>query len=234
MHEKSMAAMMKTMSLDKAKSILKKANKTLPSLLQTNNAVLRGNRGVDPYAELDSAKQLLNDMIYEAAEKYDEEIQGCTDFYSVQCSALEKGQSDLLAGNYIAASSRTLMSAASATIERCRDENRETTSVLADHKAQCKRQIGDINSRLKVVLGDIEVLTRILQMTDCKEPTSLLQLKHCKDECDRSIVQFSQDAIQEKVSALQSQFTRGLLHDTMTDLVSGIEGLESLSLLQTA
>merc|ERR1719313_3102716 len=237
MHEKSMAAMMKTMSLDKAKSILKKANKTLPSLLQTNNAVLRGNRGVDPYAELDSAKQLLNDMIYEAAEKYDEEIQCCTDFYSVQCAALEKGQSDLLAGNYIAASSRTLMAAASATIERCRNENQETQEVLRGHKADCKKQIGEINNRLKIVLGDIEVLTRILQMTDCKQNTqgtNLFQLKHCRDECSRSVVQFGHDAIQEKVSAIQSEFAQGLLHDTMADLVNGIEGLESVSLLQTS
>merc|ERR1719375_3133900 len=137
------------------------------------------------YAGLESARKLLNDMIYEAAMKYDEEIASCTDFNSKKCSALEKGQSDVLASNFIAASSRTLMSVASGIIERMTQEIASTKITLAEHIAQCKKQRRELTTRLEIVLGDIEVLTTILEMTDCKANKALLQLRRCHNECTK-------------------------------------------------
>merc|ERR1719235_1309577 len=240
-HAEAMASMMQTMSVTEAMDLLRKDNMTTPALVQIGDMALgrQGNlRQPKGYAGLDSARKLLNDMIYEAAMKYDEEIASCTDFYSQQCAALQAGQSDLLACNYISASSRTLASAASATIERCRQENRDTRDTLHDHKAQCTKQKREINSRLKVVMGDIEILTKILQMTDCKETTSssgtgLLQLRRCHNECtNSSVVEFAHHSLQEEVSKLQSHLTQSVLQDTMADMYNGIDGLRSIAMLQ--
>merc|ERR550537_733751 len=107
-------------------------------------------------------------MIYEAELKYEEEIHQCTEFYSVKCAALQAGQSELLASNYLAASSRTLMASATTTIKRCEDDLEDTEKELDDHLKECHKQRVALTSRLEV-LGDIEVLTTILQMTDCKK-----------------------------------------------------------------
>merc|ERR1719379_2284143 len=137
MHTQSMSAMLKTMSVEQAMDVLAKGNLTSPDLLQIGNLALgkRGNlrssptnslaysgalaagQGAKGYSGLDNARKLLNDMIYEAELKYEEEIHQCTEFYSVKCAALQAGQSDLLASNFLAASSRTLMASATTTIK---------------------------------------------------------------------------------------------------------------------
>merc|ERR1719375_1366683 len=186
------------------------------------------------YAGLESARKLLNDMIYEAAMKYDEEIASCTDFYSKKCAALEKGQSDVLAANFIAASSRTLISVAGGIIERMTQEIAATKITLAEHLAQCKKQRRALTNRLEIVLGDIEILTTILQMTDCKSGKALLQLRRCQNECTKeSTIEFAHHALQEKIDALKLKLLKDLLQDTMADLFDGIASIQSAELLQT-
>jgi hypothetical protein len=38
---------------------------------------------------------------------------------------------------------------------------------LKVHNAQCKKELDRMHARLKIVLGDIEIMTTILKMTDC-------------------------------------------------------------------
>jgi len=237
-HAQAMASLMQTLSVAEAMNILKNDNLTTPTLVQIGDMAMgkKSNlRQPAGYAGLDSARKLLNDMIYEAAMKYDEEIASCTDFYSLKCSALAKGQSEVLAANFIAASSRTLMSVASGTIERMSQEIAATKITLAEHIAQCKKQRGELTSRLEIVLGDIEVLTTILEMTDCKKNSGLLQLRRCHNECTKkSTIEFSHHALQEKVEALRSKLSKDLFQDTMADLFDGIESLQSAELIETA
>jgi len=265
-HTQSMSSMMKSMSVSQAMDLLSKSNMTTAELMQIGNMAL-GKKGhlratpakqagvpVDPYSGrlstlpagkgysgLDNARKLLNDMIYEAEMKYDEEIHACTDFYSTKCAALEAGQSDLLASNFLAASSRTLMSAATTTIERCKDELEETEKNLHDHLEECAKQRKALTDRLEIVLGDIEVLTTILEMTDCgknKTKTALVQMKRCENSCkDKGhpgTVMFASTELQEKVDNLKSKLSKDLFQDTMADLFGGIQGMqEAESLIQT-
>merc|ERR1719375_2797601 len=236
-HSQAMASMMQTMSVTEAMEILKKANKSSPTMVQIGDMAMgrQGNlRQPKGYAGLDGARRLLNDMIFQAAEKYDEQIAFCTDFYSKKCAALEKGQSDVLAANFIAASSRTLISVAGGIIERMTQEIAATKITLAEHLAQCKKQRRALTNRLEIVLGDIEILTTILQMTDCKSGKALLQLRRCHNECTKeSIIEFAHHALQEKIDGLKSKLSKDLFQDTMADLFDGIASIQSAELLQT-
>merc|ERR1719182_513894 len=156
------------------------------------SGALAAGQGAKGYSGLDNARKLLNDMIYEAELKYEEEIHQCTEFYSVKCAALQAGQSDLLASNFLAASSRTLMASATTTSKRCEDELEKTEKELDDHLEECHKQRMALTTRLEIVLGDIEVLTTILQMTDCKSGKALLQLRRCQNECTKeSTIEFA-------------------------------------------
>merc|ERR1719207_4126 len=79
-------------------------------------------------------------------------------------------------------------------------------------------------------------MTMILEMTDCEK--KLLQMKefallHCTDQCThKSFIQFNHDGLQQKVSQLQSSLSHDLMQESFADLFEGIEGLESVELVQ--
>merc|ERR1719454_2177460 len=96
-----------------------------------------------------------------------------------------------------------------------------------------------MEARLAVLLGDIDIITTILKMTDCENSTSLMQVErlsvlNCEDTCTKkSFVQFDHMGMQKQIKQLQSSVSRDLLKDTFSDLFKGIEGLESMDLVQT-
>merc|ERR1719446_1173131 len=177
-------------------------------------------------------------MIFESMSKYDAEIAKCTEYYSKQCAAMEVCRGQISASNFIAANSRALILDSQATINRCEVEIPTTKLELKNHLKKCKAELAKMNARLKIILGDIKVMTMILEMTDCEK--KLLQMKHfallhCKDECThKSFVQFNHDGLQKKVSQLQSSLSHDLMQVSFADLFEGIEGLESVEFLQTS
>merc|ERR550537_1973898 len=76
----------------------------------------------------------------------------------------------------------------------------------------------------------------ILEMTDCEKKLIQMEkfnLLHCKDECShKSFVQFNHDGLQKKISQLQSSLSHDLMTESFADLFSGIEGLQSVELVQ--
>jgi len=239
-HAQSMSSLMQSMSNKEALDILEKSNISSPALLEISKMALGQQRNLRAspkgYAGLDGARKLLNDMIYEAEVKYDEEINSCTDFYSKKCAALSAGQSDLLASNFIAASSRTLISHATGTIEHCNDELVTTRKALKDHLSECKTQRKALTDRLMIVLGDIEVLTTILDMTQCGKKKALFQLKRCPNGCSHmghpGTIEFAEKELQAKVDGLKTKLSKNLFQDTLADIFDGIEGLQAAELIQ--
>merc|ERR1719401_68677 len=110
-------------------------------------------------------------MIYEAMSKYDEEIAKCTEYYSKQCAAMEVCRGQISASNYIAANSRALILDSQATINRCEVDIPTRKFELKQHLLKCKHELHKMNERLKIVLGDIAIMTVILKMTACQSST---------------------------------------------------------------
>merc|ERR1719498_2168402 len=95
-----------------------------------------------------------------------------------------------------------------------------------------------MNTRLKIVLGDIAGMTMILEMTDCEKKLlqkSAFSLLHCQNQCTKkSFIKFDHEGLQKKVNQLQSSTSLKLMKDTFADLFEGAEALESVEFLQTS
>merc|ERR1719498_919907 len=91
----------------------------------------------------------------------------------------------------------------------------------------CKHELNKLNARLKIVMGDIAVMTMILEMTDCDKKLIQMEhmsLMHCIDECTKkSFIEFNHDGLQKKINKLQSSLSQELMQDTFKDLFTGIE-----------
>jgi len=240
-HQESMAAISRSLTLSKSVEIMRKSPMSTPALSQIADMTLAGkvNLHKQPkgYSGVDGARKMLNDMIFEAMSKYDAEIAKCTEYYSEQCAAMEVCRGQIAAANYIAANSRALILDAQANINRCEVDIPTRKYELKQHLLKCKAELYKLDTRLKIVMGDIAVMTMILEMTDCDK--SLIQMKglvllHCRDPCtNKSFVSFDHSELQKKVSQLKSHLSVDLMSDAFKDLFDGISSLESLTFLQT-
>jgi len=241
-HKQSLDSIMSTMTLSKAVQTLERSHLATPDLMQVANMAMgkgSSNLRKQPkgYSGLDGARKLLNDMIYESLSKYDAEVAKCTDYYSRQCAAMEACRGQIAASNYIAANSRMLILDNQANINKCEVDIPTRKQELKQHNLKCKHELNKLETRLKIVMGDIAVMTTILEMTDCDKKlvqTEEVALLHCVDQCTKkSFIEFKHNALQEKVNKLKSELSHDLMQDTFKDLFDGIQGLQSVEFLQT-
>merc|ERR1740138_1790711 len=236
-HQESMTAISKRMTVPKAVEVLEKGGASNPALIQVANLALGKQTSLRKqpkgYSGIDGARKLLNDMIYESMSKYDSEIAKCTEYYSEQCAAMEACRGQIAASNYIAANSRMLILDAQATINKCEVDIPTLKLELSQHILKCKHELHRMNARLKIILGDIAIMTIILEMTDYEK--KLLQMKkvallRCEDPCtNKKYVTFDNDnTLKQKVSQLQSSVSHDLMQETFSDLFEGVEGLEAI------
>merc|ERR1719261_809552 len=167
----SMASIMDGMSPSTAVQVIGKSSLATPELMQVANIALGKQSSLRKqpkgYAGLDGARKLLNDMIFESMTKYDAEIAKCTEYYAQQCAAMEACRGQIAASNYIAANSRSLILDSQATINKCEVDIPTRKLELKQHNEKCKQELHKMNSRLAIILGDIEIMVIILKMTDC-------------------------------------------------------------------
>merc|ERR1719316_1830334 len=247
-HTAAMSDMMRTMTVRKAMAVMEKSNVAKGDLAQIKNLALHGKGHLRAapkgYAGVDGARKLLNQMIYEAFMKYDKEILRCVDFYSEQCAAMYECRGQIQESNYIAANARSLVLDSQGRINWCEVEIPTKEYDLKVHNAQCKKELDRLHARLKIVLGDIEIMTTILKMTDCdasKKQGALVQemnlgVMKCSDRCTKkSFIAFNDNILQEKVNKLKSRFGKDLLQDTFSALFDGVKDLQTVeaTLLQT-
>jgi len=194
-HVESMAAIASTMSVVKAVEVVQKHNMATPAFAQVADMALGGashlRKQPKGYSGLDGARKMLNDMIFESMTKYDAEIAKCTEYYSKQCAAMEVCRGQIAAANYVAANSRGLILDAQSTINICEVDIPTMEEELRQHILKCKHELNRLNTRLKIVMGDIAVMTMILEMTDCEKKllqTNKLSMLSCEDQCTKKEV----------------------------------------------
>merc|ERR1719389_1536991 len=229
------------MTTEKAFMVLAKNNLTNPSLVEVANE-LQGTKAhlrkqPKGYAGLDGARKMLNDMIFESMSKYDAEIAKCTEYYATQCAGMEACRGQIAASNFIAANSRSLILDAQARINRCEVDIPTRKMELKQHNEKCANELKKMNTRLAIILGDIEVMVIILKMTDCDAKSFIQQQElavlRCKDPCtQKSFITFKQGSLKEKISQLKSTSSNKLVQDTFADLFEGAQDL-SMEFLHT-
>merc|ERR1719271_688795 len=242
-HQASLAKIMQGMSVPKAVGLLQKRHKANTALMMAANMALAGNTRLRKqpkgYSGIDGARALLNDMIYESMSKYDAEIAKCTEFYSKQCAGMDVCRGQISAANFVAANSRALILDAQATTNQCEVEIPTKKLELKQHNLKCEHELKRMNDRLKIVMGDIAIMTTILKMTDCDSKLLAqrrkISLLHCKDPCtQKSFIMFDHDGLQNTVNKLKSKVSKQLMADTFKDLFAGIQDLEAMNFVQAA
>jgi hypothetical protein len=211
-HQQSMDQISQSLTLPKAMEVMEHSNfsKRITSLVVGGKSLRSANIHVaDGFGGLDGARKLLNDMIYESMEKYDKEIAKCTDYYAKQCALMEVARGQISASNFIAATARALILDAQYNINKCQVSIPETKQELKDHNSVCSTQLKALNKQLKIVMGDIAIMTMILKMSDCDAKlmqTQKLQLLRCEDQCTgKKYVSFGHSELQSQVSQLHAQ-----------------------------
>jgi len=125
---------------------------------------------------------------------------------------------------------------AQGNINKCEVAIPETKQELKQHNQKCVNEIKKLNARLKIVMGDIAVMTMILKMTDCE--AKFVQMKkmvllRCQNQCTkRHTVSFNHKDLQQSVSQLQSPVTVKLLQESLGDMFDSHAPLQSVQLLQ--
>jgi hypothetical protein len=101
---------------------------------------------------------------------------------------------------------------------------------------KCKNELEKLNTRLKIVMGDISVMTMILEMTDCD--TAFLHMKklamlRCKNECtNRTYVTFNHKGLHQQLAHLHSRSTQDLLRSAFSDMFDGSDAAHVVQLVQ--
>jgi len=226
-HEESMYAISLSLTIPEALDSLQHSQfqpeqvKQVASLV-TGKQSLRKSKKSDGFGGLDGARRLLNDMIHEAASKYDAEIAKCTSYYAEQCALMEVARGQISAANFIAATSRGLILDAQAIINQNEVRIPETKKELKDHNTQCHDTLRALDKQLKIVMGDIAIMTMILKMSDCD--AKLLQFNkvamlRCENQCTKKKwVEFDHDDLQKEMNQIQSPATKDLMASTFADL----------------
>jgi len=225
----SMDAISKSMTQSDAIEVIQKSTfasnptmKQLTGLLSNRQSLRKTINGQDGFGGLNGARLLLNDMIYEVMLKYDAEIAKCTSYYAAQCALMEVARGQISAANYIAATARALIMDSQAMINHCEISIPETKVELKDHNLKCKNELKKLNAKLKIILGDIAVMTMILEMSDCDakfiQMKKLAMLK-CKDQCtNKTSVSFNHKGLQEQMQQLKSPAAQDLMTESFADM----------------
>merc|ERR1719486_1255868 len=148
-----MDQMSQSMTSEKAMQILDR-NLGNSSSLKKIKSLLVGSKNLrnNGFGGLDGARKLLNDMIFEAANKYDAEIMKCTAYYAEQCALMEVARGQISAANFVAATARALISDADYNIKKTEISIPVTQQELKDHNLVCKDELKAMDKRLKIIM----------------------------------------------------------------------------------
>jgi len=230
-HRSSMEQISQSLTLPKAMDVVSKSQLTgnqdalskVAALLSGKQNLRKG--GDDGFGGLDGARRLLNSMIHECMLKYDAEIAKCTDYYAKQCALMEIARGQISAANFIAANSRNLILDAQGIINQMEKDIPGSKQELKDHNLQCKTQLEKMDGRMKVLLGDIAVMTMILKMSDCDAKAMVqmrkLEILRCEDPCSKkSTVSFNHNELQGQMDKLDAG-SKQLVSSSLADLFDG-------------
>merc|ERR1719464_2697885 len=121
------------------------------------------------YSALDGAVKMLNEMGEESESNLEGEEERCKQFKESTEADLTTARQQVLYFNGKASEARGRVIEAQGILMTTTEELQSTNEALVSLKAECLKDITALESQLKVVLSDIEVMARILQMTDCSK-----------------------------------------------------------------
>lgn len=238
-HEDSLKQIQANMTLDAAFGALKSQSAATPELLAlvqdtlvatpSGRQNLRSNalqhralqqQPKDEHAGgggIVKAVEMLNEMVYEVQTKYELEHKSCCDYEAATRTGIEGVTEDIALFNGESAQARAGILSAQAQIQIAEDRLPVLKETLKDRTAECKERSDALNAELEIVLNDIEVITTILVMTDCKAQEKLA-LMSCEDPCaNRTVATFGDAALGSKLASLKSAAAQRLVQRALSE-----------------
>jgi len=164
---------------------------------------------------VDTATTKLNEMIHETQVKLDLELIRCSTYERSQLALLEKLRQDISTFDAAAAAAAAEMLRAQAEISVYETKLPATKVELANHIKECKKSKDELEHQLKIVKADINVMEKVMAMTQCSTSTMLLQ---CVDPLTgRRFTQIAREDVRQEMSALQHPAAQDLVTNGMPD-----------------
>merc|ERR1719310_111497 len=188
------------------------------SLLSFQKGGLRGHKATSatepntatpaPGSGVFMALTMLNDMISEAEHKLDlEEVRGA-EFEQKQLELMEQTRQDIAMYNAIASEARAEILAAQTQIDMLVQKIPELNDSLAQLLQKCATEISSLRAQLAVLEGDIQVMNRVVAMTNCAQSSALLQLNLVRCADVKGPIQFVNHAVKKAVAGLKSDVAK--------------------------
>jgi len=241
------------MTITRAVALLKKNNETSPALLDFVQSQLHQGqaesmlqsdksgslrketsgrrRRSQGYGGVDSAKKKLNEMIHETVLKLDLELIRCSTYERTKLAYIEKLRQDIATFQSEAAAAASEILRAQAQISIFSKKLPVAKAELLELLKRCKLEKLELERQLRIVKADINVMEKVMAMTDCKSATMLLL--HCTDTVTgREYTEYNPTLVQE-MAHLQHAESQSLVKDILypTDAESE-EGIPMLALAQ--
>merc|ERR1719238_432277 len=168
-----------------------------------------------PGSGVAAATTMLNEMIAEAEHKLDLEEVRCSEFEKKQLELMEQTKQDIAMYNAIAAEARANILAAQTQIEMLTQRIPELNASLDQLLQKCATETASLRAQLAVLEADIQVMNRVVAMTDCAPGSSSsalvqLHLRSCKPAktTDPSFIEFTHHALNKAVVGLKSEVAK--------------------------
>merc|ERR1719464_1332819 len=221
------------MTMDTARKTLKEAgapaelvslvekhlvNGERPQLRRTSQGLIQKYK---PTSGIAKARDMLNSMIEENNRKLDKLKSECSAFFSKQCSLMETCRSNVISANSEAAQWRSKILTAQKEINICEVRIPQLKNDLRVNIFQCNTRLALLRRDLAIVLNDIDVMTRVLKMTECKatmiqmeETPETPHIVECEHPCTKEpFMAFHHEGLNEQLAQLKSSATRQLVQN---------------------
>jgi len=224
------------MTLDSARTALRESGAPAELLslvdqqLPVSSHLRRNSQGLIQQTApsgLQKARNMLNGMIEENNRKLDTLKTECSAFFSKQCSLMETCRSELTSANAEAAQWRSRILTSQKDINICEVTLPNLKNDLRISIYQCNLRLGHLRRDLAIVLSDIQVMMRVLKMTECKAKMIQMEETHiveCQHPCTKeSFMAFHHDGLNEQLMKLKSSRMQQLVQQSLRDLSDPVE-----------
>jgi len=191
----------------------------------TLQSALRGASNPTGYSAMDKAVNMLNDMVRESQNTLESEGFRCGKYDRETLEAMSAMREAVRTFNSEAAEARGQVVSAQGQIATLGTQLVQTNERFDTHKKDCIDELDEMNAELKIVLADIQVMGRILQMTDCDQKLFLVQCSHCG-------IMLQHEPIQQALGKLRSSTAKQIMQETLATTYEESVHAKALALTQ--
>jgi len=226
-------AMQKTKDAPALMALLQKHLGAAANHEKAAGAALRGKNAATTtavpagYAALQPATDMLNSFMSEARMTLDLSQIQCSRFERSQMILLTEAQRDVASFNGLAADARGCVLRSQGNIAALNNKMPQVKEELDDHRHNCANQVASLKYDLMILNGDIRVMDKILNLTQCSGEaaapsflqTGMEDLMHCEGCGGKDgLLMLQHSGIQKMINTLESKTARAYLHEHLMSI----------------